>query len=547
MSRKLTPNSRLENLKREAKRWLKALRAHDADAHARLERANANAPAEPGLRDVQHALAREYGFSGWTALRQEVSQIEARRAGDARQVAVNQLLEAAVSGDASRATELLDSYPDIANERVVIPGHTGLRTALHHAEGHEAVVRVLLERGADPNIRDEGDNAMPLHFAAEREGLPAIRLLIEHGADPIGADDWHGLEVIGWATCFGSGRSDVVDYLLAHGAKHNIFSAVAMGVVSEIGALAAGDRSVLDRTMDPANQGRRPLHLAVVKKRPESLAALLELGADTEGLEAAGLTPLDQAALSGETDMMQLLIEHGAEIRLPAAVASGDAAQLERLLREDAESPKPGSRWGTLIVRASERSPGHVIRALIPAGADVDVRDDTSTSVDGVEGYTPLHAAAFHGNADAARVLLEHGADPNVRDSTYCAAPAGWADYAGHPDVRDLILAGRIDLFQAVDHDLIHRIPAIVQQSPWLLNHKTFGEYASCKPDEGSPAPWHTPLARAVITNKVEAVRVLLEQGAVQRLAPDGRTLLDIAREARHKEIVQLLERHQTA
>jgi hypothetical protein len=61
MSRTLTPDSSLETLKKEAKRWLKALRAGDAQARRRLIAATPAAPANPGLRDVQLALAREYG------------------------------------------------------------------------------------------------------------------------------------------------------------------------------------------------------------------------------------------------------------------------------------------------------------------------------------------------------------------------------------------------------------------------------------------------------------------------------------------------------
>jgi len=62
----------LDSLKKEAKRWLDALRANAADARTRLERAIPNAPALPTLRDVQHALAREHGFPGWTALKQTI-------------------------------------------------------------------------------------------------------------------------------------------------------------------------------------------------------------------------------------------------------------------------------------------------------------------------------------------------------------------------------------------------------------------------------------------------------------------------------------------
>lgn len=73
MSDELASRRSLDSLKKEAKRWLATLRANTADARARLERALDSVPANPTLRDVQHALAREHGFSGWTALKQAFS------------------------------------------------------------------------------------------------------------------------------------------------------------------------------------------------------------------------------------------------------------------------------------------------------------------------------------------------------------------------------------------------------------------------------------------------------------------------------------------
>jgi hypothetical protein len=69
MIRRITTRTTLGNLKREAKRRLKALRRKDARARARLERAFPKAPVQPVLRDVQHALAVEYGFADWKALK----------------------------------------------------------------------------------------------------------------------------------------------------------------------------------------------------------------------------------------------------------------------------------------------------------------------------------------------------------------------------------------------------------------------------------------------------------------------------------------------
>jgi hypothetical protein len=69
MSDELASTTHLESLRKEAKRWLKSVRAGDADAIARLQRAYPDCPATPGLRDVQHAIARERGFDGWRRLK----------------------------------------------------------------------------------------------------------------------------------------------------------------------------------------------------------------------------------------------------------------------------------------------------------------------------------------------------------------------------------------------------------------------------------------------------------------------------------------------
>jgi hypothetical protein len=97
-----TPQLRraLESLKKEAKRWLDAIQSGDAEAIERFRRLDPNAPSEPGLRDVQHALAREHGFAGWAALKAAIESRddEGRRALALYETKAEALLEAYRTG-----------------------------------------------------------------------------------------------------------------------------------------------------------------------------------------------------------------------------------------------------------------------------------------------------------------------------------------------------------------------------------------------------------------------------------------------------------------
>ena len=131
-------------------------------------------------------------------------------------------MRACTAGDVNALAELLNKEPGLVRERVA-SGSTGLHLAVRYPDAF----RLLLQRGADPNLRDEGDNASPLHFASAHGNVESVRLLLDAGADVHGAGDVHHGNVIGWAAR--KGNQTVVDLLVARGARHHVFSAMAVG------------------------------------------------------------------------------------------------------------------------------------------------------------------------------------------------------------------------------------------------------------------------------------------------------------------------------
>ena len=87
-----------------------------------------------------------------------------------------EFMRACAAGDLSTLRDFLQKDPALARDRVA--GTTGLHVAVHHPDA----VRLLIEHGADPNARDEGDNATPLHFAAAAGMFESVRALLDGGS-----------------------------------------------------------------------------------------------------------------------------------------------------------------------------------------------------------------------------------------------------------------------------------------------------------------------------------------------------------------------------
>ncbi|MDQ8756206.1 ankyrin repeat domain-containing protein [Sphingosinicella sp. LHD-64] len=234
----------------------------------------------------------------------------------------NGIFAAARSGDVERLRDMLRRDPMLVRARDAAGA-----TALHLAIASPPAVRLLLEFGAEPNARDESDNALPLHYAASGGNLETVRALLDAGSDVQGEGDIHALEVIGWATCFDEPRREIVDLLVARGAGHHVFSAIALADPELLREVVAHDPGTLQRRLAPSEQEQTALHYVIAP--PDGLVGgrfrtgghydllelLIELGADPNAADAKGRTPLVLATLRGDRQAMRIL--HDAGVRLP--------------------------------------------------------------------------------------------------------------------------------------------------------------------------------------------------------------------------------------
>ncbi len=189
--------STLDNIKKEAKRFLKTLREspNNPVLRTRLRVSHPKAPEHPVLRDIQHVLARERGYENWKALRTALAERDANSAAAAAGSSVARFLEFACwdhhthgLGDfalnEAAAMRLLAKEPGVARDN--------LYTAI--ACGDIDEMRRRLD--ADPTLVNAKGGPRRweplLYLCYARLPLPAIRdnavamarELIDRGASP---------------------------------------------------------------------------------------------------------------------------------------------------------------------------------------------------------------------------------------------------------------------------------------------------------------------------------------------------------------------------
>ncbi|HEY7056501.1 MAG TPA: ankyrin repeat domain-containing protein [Vicinamibacterales bacterium] len=411
-------------LRKQAKRLLTELRRRDPNAQ---------------LADAQFALAKQYGFSSWRALKAHVDGLTVD----------GQLFDAARTGDLGILASLLDSHPEGLQARSKPYEWSLLHAAAE--KGHLAVVDALLERGLDVNVREKGDNTYAMHWAAAAGHLAVVRRLADSGGDVVGRGDDHELEVIGWATCWDGGDDEahraVADFLVSRGARHHIFSAIALNLVDEVRHLVAVDPAALNKRMSRNEDHRMPLHFAVLKNRPEMVSLLIDLGADPLAVDGSGQAAATYATTPGidgpimekiQAMMSSELVSAERGDRSPragmmdlvASLALKDWKTAERLMSAD---PHLIGTSGALHLMA-KRNDVEAVAWLLQRGANPNAGWAHWDSE-----VTPLHLAAAQGHEQIVRLLLASGADPAIHDSKHDSDVRGWAEYFRKPAVARVL------------------------------------------------------------------------------------------------------------
>jgi ankyrin repeat protein/Cdc6-like AAA superfamily ATPase len=300
--------------------------------------------------------------------------------------------------------------------------------SLAAGQGFDACVRTLIDYGADLDSRDA--DGTPLSWAARYGHMTVVRTLIEKGAD-LEAFGYSGVRTpLIWAVRMK--QSSVVKFLFEKGARWDIptilFDDSEHSLLSR--AIRTGDlptaRVLLEHgasTMYFGLEDVYDLHHAVCRGDEEMIRLLFDYGCDPNRRGFFGRSALADAIATRRQinydAVIKLLLEKGLDIdskdsfgRTALLQASwlADWDHVKTLVENGADRSAIDFDGKTAFSFATGRLDDVVgVKALLDCGFDIELKDGL--------GRTPLADAAYNNLENVVKLLLEHGADPQSKDN----------------------------------------------------------------------------------------------------------------------------------
>jgi len=392
-----------------------------------------NAARVDGARPIQLTNG-DYHYRGWRDVPEEVVTTPAQVLAHLRgRGAYCDICTAASIGDLDRVRELLDQDPSLANrvsEYVTYYIGSGAPLKNGAARGHIDIVKLLLERGADPNLPEEGiaPHGHALYSAVYNGHHEIARLLLEHAAYPNPE-----VESSADALSIAIMRSDqeMIELLCSYGASRGVHLLAHYGDIKTAAAVFAAspaladDAEALGSAADKEGflrlmlryQPDLPKRRAVAGGTRELTELLFAHGMNPSHRDWLGSTPLHEFARKGEVENAAIFLDHGADINardedicstpLGWAAKFGSARMVEFLLRRGAKADLPDDPpWATPLAWATRRGHERIVNLLNQYAKDGTV---PQLSLDRCESISQDLVAAYKsGDSDALERLKNH-------------------------------------------------------------------------------------------------------------------------------------------
>ena len=401
----------------------------------------------------------------------------------------------------------------------------------------ERTIKVLLEKGADPN-GTTGYERYPLDVAAAYSTVEVVQELISSGADVETVTREPGTALQAAARREKHGLPIIKALLGAKLSLPSFYSckAAALNEALSFFGDSTGRFMSASSVAEVLNTGPGAVVRFLLANLPEEKA-----------VDSRYCLLAQMACMVGDIECIDLLLQRGMDVNfsgyhygtaLQAASRVGNVEMVERLLESGAELNILQGVHGTPLRAAVIQGHEGLVRTLINQGADVNLRYEAKSD-------SVLHLALRSRNHAIFKLLLEAGADMNII-SEYKQHVLILACEHGDTTLVELLLASGVDVSVSGTKRNYYRIPyeeatplhaacanSLIHVVELLVDHGADIE----KTNESSA----TPLIAAVRANDLSVIRSLLDAGADVNHAVDVTPLSEAAEKCELKIVKELL------